>query len=723
MNISFTQGVVRGEANLGTPVYLTKAGANVHIFTSSEPVLAVVAHKTKNYLITEPVSVNNAWAGIPPGGAWMYWDINMATGVVTRGFTIHAPAFGSSLPPSSLNTDQHYFNTSSKRHYVWNGSAWIEVLRVFAGSVSALGVMTISAFASQVGLNTAVTAGYIIYGLNNQAIIDPLDSTFINTGSGFLLAGGPKAFPITLDNELNYVLAGESIPAASLVAIGPLGTIILADNTTEKFSTGLVLEPVITGQSARIHMAGYIVSGDFAFSSGDVGTVLWLTTAGGMSIVRPVTTKAQSVGIIVSETSMLLNLSIDTPTTGPTGPTGITGPTGPSVTGPTGAMGPTGALSFSDNLFGSPSQITDVGQVVTFDGSSYVCLVQTDQSPTAQPASWTLFVSKGVTGPTGASVTGPTGPSGGPTGTTGPTGPSVTGPMGAQGVTGPTGAGGPTGPAVTGPSGPQGYAGTSITGPTGASLTGPTGPSVTGPQGYAGASITGPTGSNGTVGATGPSVTGPTGAAGANGTSITGPTGTAGTNGTSITGPRGSTGPTGATGTAGVDGATGPTGLQGYVGPTGSTGDTGFRGATGPTGVQGSTGPTGSTGGTGPTGGTGFAGAGGPTGPTGAAATNLLTIKNVATSTYTLLDTDALNTWFILNWSGTTVITIPTNAAQAISIGTKFYIRLNGAGVALTVSGGVTLISKGDITSATGIGSVLKLVKESANVWTLYGDI
>lgn len=73
MNINFTQGVLRGEASLGTPVYLTKSGTNVHIFTSSEPVLAVIAHKTKNYLVTEPVSVNNAWSSIPPGGAWLYW--------------------------------------------------------------------------------------------------------------------------------------------------------------------------------------------------------------------------------------------------------------------------------------------------------------------------------------------------------------------------------------------------------------------------------------------------------------------------------------------------------------------------------------------------------------------------------------------------------------------------------------------------------------------------
>lgn len=647
MNINFTQGVLRGEASLGTPVYLTKSGTNVHIFTSSEPVLAVIAHKTKNYLVTEPVSVNNAWSSIPPGGAWLYWDINLTSGVVTRAFTIYEPAFGASLPPSSINVDQHYFNTSTNRHYVWNGYAWIEVLRVFAGSVSALGVLTISPFASQVGLNTAAAAGYIIYGLNNQAIIDPSDYTFINTGSGFLLNGGPKSFPISLDNELNYVLAGESIPAGSLVALGAGGTAILADNSTQRYATGLVLEPVITGQSTRIHMAGFITSASFTFDDLDVGKLLWLDDLGVMTITRPAGVVAQAVGVIVSPTAMLLNLSLDSLTTGPAGPTGPTGSVG--VTGDAGldgATGPTGA--------------------------------------------------DGVTGPTGAAgndgAVGPTGPASGPTGATGP---SITGPTGTAGTNGAAGA--------TGPTGAAGAAGTNGT----HGINGSTGP-------------TGPTGLMGTVGAGGP-----TGAVGAGGP--TGPTGLQGYLGPmGFTGPTGAAGINGATGTNGTNGATGPTGAtgpNGFVGPTGSTGSAGLTGPTGPTGAASTvTGPTGSSV-TGPTGVTGVAGNAGPTGPTGAAASDLLTIKTVATSTYTLLAADVPKTWFVLNWSGTTNVTIPTNAAQAISIGTQYFLRLNGASLAFTVSGGVTLISKAGLIASSGVGSVVKLVKESTNTWILYGDI
>jgi hypothetical protein len=144
---------------------------------------------------------------------------------------------------------------------------------------------------------------------------------------------------------------------------------------------------------------------------------------------------------------------------GPTGPTGTTGAIGPTgaastVTGPTGPTGATGIQGESFSFrgpYGGPEIIYNLNDVVTYNGSSYICL--NDNTTGYQPdslISWDIFVEKGATGPTG------------PTGSTGPTGP--TGSTGAAStVTGPTGPTGATGAAST------------VTGPTGA--TGPTGPS------------------------------------------------------------------------------------------------------------------------------------------------------------------------------------------------------------------------------------------------------
>ncbi|MCP1534022.1 BclA C-terminal domain-containing protein [Bacillus velezensis] len=218
------------------------------------------------------------------------------------------------------------------------------------------------------------------------------------------------------------------------------------------------------------------------------------------------------LGSKLDSISNIPTLAGPTGATGPTGPTGAIGPAG--ATGPTGSIGPTGVTGaglqgiVAFNPLIAPTYTT--GQVVLYNGSSYVANVNSPAGTPGASADYTLLAAVGITGATGA--TGPTG-STGATGDTGPTG--ITGATGGTGPTGITGATGATGPigstGVTGDTGPTGSTG--ATGGTG--LTGSTG--VTGD--------TGPTGSTGATGGTGP--TGSTGA--------TGGTGPTGSNGTSLT--------------------------------------------------------------------------------------------------------------------------------------------------------------------------------------------
>jgi collagen type VII alpha len=305
--------------------------------------------------------------------------------------------------------------------------------------------------------------------------------------------------------------------------------------------------------------------------------------------------------------------------TGPQGLQGITGATGATGSqglqgfiGATGATGSTGATGVTGNTgsgfdfrnaFDASSNYA-IGDVVTFNGSSYVAIAATtgpsNPAPDTNASAWSIIAQEGATGLTGA--TGATGVTGftGITGATGPTG--ATGVTGAQGVTGVTG---PIG--ATGSQGFQGFTGT--TGTTGA--TGPTGATGTTGAGFGFQGAFNPSASyaindvvtfNGstyvaTAANAGPSNQAPNvntdawtvmaqeGATGITG--VTGPTGT--------TGPTGSTGITGATGPTGTTGAQGFTGTTGPTGPTGSQGIQGFTGTTGTTGTTGATGPTGAT--------------------------------------------------------------------------------------------------------------------------------
>jgi hypothetical protein len=267
---------------------------------------------------------------------------------------------------------------------------------------------------------------------------------------------------------------------------------------------------------------------------------------------------------------------------------------------------------------------------------------------------------------------------------------------------------------------------------------------------------TGPTGPQGVTGPSGP--TGPTGAEGS-GISILGSyatielleadnaTGNPGdayivspniyiwddqngawVNSGPFVGPTGPLGPTGATGAAStVTGPTGPTGPEGGpTGPTGATGVKGDTGDTGPTGATGSTGPTGAastvTGPTGPsvTGPTGPTGATGATGPQGLWDT-AQTIE-VKSDTYTLVLADAGK--LIRCTKGTAMsIIIPTNAAEAYSIGQRVDIMQYGAGQ-VTVSGdtGVTLRST-PTNKLRATYSTASIIKIATDEWVLAGDV
>ncbi|MDR0143170.1 collagen-like protein [Bacillus sp. JHAA] len=188
------------------------------------------------------------------------------------------------------------------------------------------------------------------------------------------------------------------------------------------------------------------------------------------------------LGSKLDSISNIPTLAGPTGATGPTGPTGAIGPAG--ATGPTGSIGPTGVTGaglqgiVAFNPLIAPTYTT--GQVVLYNGSSYVANVNSPAGTPGASADYTLLAAAGITGATGA--TGPTGITGA-TGDTGPTG--ITGATGGTGPTGITGATGATGPigstGVTGDTGPTGSTGaTGGTGPTGS-----TGTSLTATSGYA----------------------------------------------------------------------------------------------------------------------------------------------------------------------------------------------------------------------------------------------
>jgi len=116
---------------------------------------------------------------------------------------------------------------------------------------------------------------------------------------------------------------------------------------------------------------------------------------------------------------------------GATGYTGATGAPGQGLTW-------TGAWYFSGDPPIAAITIWMPYALVSYDGSTYICIAEVDSSdprpPPDNPSYWSLFAQGGATGPAGSGsgtgsdsgtgYTGPTGPAGGGTGDVGPTGPT-----------------------------------------------------------------------------------------------------------------------------------------------------------------------------------------------------------------------------------------------------------------------------------------------------------
>ncbi|MBL3626614.1 MULTISPECIES: BclA C-terminal domain-containing protein [Bacillus] len=341
---------------------------------------------------------------------------------------------------------------------------------------------------------------------------------------------------------------------------------------------------------------------------------------------------------------LLLGSKLDSISNIPTlaGPTGATGPTGPAggPAGPTGAIGPAGATGPTGPT--GPTGVTGAGlqgivafnpliaptytpgQVVLYNGSSYVVNTPSPAGIPDTSADYTLLAAAGSTGPIG------------PTGATGAglTGLTAFDPAAAPFYT--------AGQVVL-------YEGASYV----VNINNPSGIPGTSPD-YTLLAAAGPTGPTGVTGAGLQGIVpfDPLAAAAYtagqpvtfNGSSyvanVNSPAGTPGASAdytllaaAGITGATGVTGPTGFTGATGGTGPTGITGAIGETGPTGSTGATGVTGPTGITGATGGTGPTGITGATGVTGPTGSTGATGGTGPTGITGTSLTATSGYASNT------------------------------------------------------------------------------------------
>lgn len=353
MRLNFRQGLV-----ITQPTFLFYDTQYNHIdleLIVNSSIIATACHKNRDFIIIEngdmvaawgPMTWNLVWGAQPPTPSityYLYWDISLATGTITRSFTPRTPVISTFAPGSPL-IDQHWFDLTNYIMNVWNGSYWLPTNRVFIGTFKPAGnQITIYSPGSQVGINVQTDAGYILYGTDLRGIKDS-QGEFVTTTTPIVTNQGSYTSPLRLELVTPTALAGEVIPAYYCVSSSKNNRVSKASIMTGKRPIGIVDLNYQPGEPVDLIVHGLVFNDLWNW---DVNLPQELYCGVDGEILQGPSTNPTvenvRVGIALSDKSALINIDFYG-STGGLGATGPRGPAGVGLQGPAGAMGPTGPM-------------------------------------------------------------------------------------------------------------------------------------------------------------------------------------------------------------------------------------------------------------------------------------------------------------------------------------------------------------------------------------------
>lgn len=309
MLIQFRQGIVQAGQ---VPLFISGTAPNINLVASfSLPVIITFAQGDDNYLFQETNNVTPAWTGVP-ASAYLYWDIDLKTGIRTFGYTTLAPFVGPSPPPSPSN-GQMWYDTINFIQNVFNFGAWNPKLRVFAATVSG-GVPVAHAVGTQIGNITPNRAGYILYDEDNNPIkkFQTFNlGQFIHTESP-LASQFSKIQNYRLETTIDTATAAGNIAQWQAVRYVAPDTIGIATSNTviPPFglgtpAIGIAPQAMPNGTVQSFLQEGYITDPTFNFSP--VGANVFINGSGFLTTTPPNVGTLQVMGYVVDTQTLFIS--------------------------------------------------------------------------------------------------------------------------------------------------------------------------------------------------------------------------------------------------------------------------------------------------------------------------------------------------------------------------------------------------------------------------------
>lgn len=316
MKLPFRHGLVRYQTDIsGNPTFLQKvnAGQNISLIVSPQPTIYTISHRNTDYLFQERITVSNAWGPFTAGqDYWLYFDLDILTGVRTFGHTLLQPITQATQPPSPAQ-DQHWFDTTERVMKVRQGNVWKEVLRVMACKYASGSVIQHQPIGTQVGLNIGTYAGYILFDDEENPIrrfTGGRKSQFIHSESILASQAAAGFVSFTFESALNVVETVENIPEFYLVTqMGGIGKIGVAKHTNvTKQAVGIVTESLSAGQFTSYATKGFISNEMWNFTK-PANSPVFVGQFGEVTESVPQSGFLQQVGHIVNKSTIYLSIS------------------------------------------------------------------------------------------------------------------------------------------------------------------------------------------------------------------------------------------------------------------------------------------------------------------------------------------------------------------------------------------------------------------------------